>query len=77
MYGRAFGSEGTFVSVGVGAAYVGGSVLDQDRTLGLALEAQVLGWASSPVSLGVYGFANLNGRHSFGGITLGLRFGRP
>ena len=40
-------------------------------------EAQVLGWASSPVSLGVYGFANLNGRHSFGGITLGLRFGRP
>jgi len=76
LYGRMLRSEEATFSVGAGPAYVGGSVFDNERTFGLALEAQVFVQSSRAVSVGIYGFANVNQRGSFAGATLPLRFGR-
>jgi hypothetical protein len=76
LYGRVAQRDDGAFSFGLGPAYVGGSVLDDERTLGLALEAQVFVRTSGWLSVGVYGFGNLNGKSSFGGATLALRFGR-
>lgn len=75
-YGRVFGGEDTSYSIGAGPAYVGGSVFDDERTFGLALEAQAFIRTSASFSVGLYAFGNVNQRSSFAGVTLALRFGR-
>jgi len=77
LYGWSFGGEDAPFSIGAGPAYVGGSFIDQERTIGLALEAQAMGRVSGWLAVGVCGFGNLNGQSSFGGATLAVRFGRP
>ena len=74
-YGRVFGGEDTSYSIGAGPAYVGGSVFDDERTFGLALEAQAFIRTSASFSVGLYAFGNVNQRSSFAGVTLALRFG--
>jgi hypothetical protein len=75
VYGRVFGGEETSYSIGAGPAYVGGSVFDDKRTFGLALEAQAFIRTSASFSVGLYAFGNVNQRSSFAGVTLALRFG--
>lgn len=67
------GSTG-HASVGVGIA----AVPSEDEffhTVGLPLQFQFLFDVGGSVGLGLYGFANINSKQSFGGVTLSLSIG--
>jgi hypothetical protein len=77
--------KGAHASLALGPGLAGGDIgggffgtpTHFHSTLGLALQAQGFGIAFGALGLGLYGFANLNSRHSFGGVTLALQFGEP
>ena len=49
---------------------------DHASILGFPLEFQASYRPGKLLGVGLYGFANLNGRRSFGGVTLGVQLGR-
>jgi len=74
LLGRQWVGESALFSVGAGIGYLKGQHLPSS-TVGLALEARLIGRLSRRVGLGVYGFGNVNSQDSFWGATLALRFG--
>jgi hypothetical protein len=59
-----------------GGGVLSGGCRDVSGVIGLPFELQAFWRPGKVVGLGVYGFANLNGLQSFGGITLSLQVGR-
>lgn len=60
---------------GDGDGFLGGCQ-GQSTVIGLPLEAQASYRPGKLLGIGLYGFANLNRRRSFGGVTLGVQIGR-
>jgi hypothetical protein len=60
---------------GGGSGFLGGC-RDQSTVIGLPLEVQASYRPGKLLGIGLYGFANLNRRRSFGGVALGLQVGR-
>lgn len=78
LYGRArpSGSFHAAVAAGLGVATVRGGAGGTRRHLTVPLEGR-LGWRpTGVVGLVLVGFASINARRSFGGLTLGLELGR-
>ena len=53
-----------------------GGCQDQSAVMGFPLEVQASYRPGKLLGVGLYGFANLNSRRSFGGVTLGVQLGR-
>jgi hypothetical protein len=86
LYGLALKQEQVFVSVGVGLAFVEGSIShglfstkEPEKigpTIGIPVEAQLFWRPARFLGIGLYAFANLNSEEPFAGITLGFQFGK-
>jgi hypothetical protein len=74
LLGRQWSGASGLGSIAAGIGHVKGQHL-QGSTVGLALEARLMGRAGRGVGLGLYGFGNLNSKDSFFGLTLALRLG--
>lgn len=74
LLGRQWSGASGLGSIAAGIGHVKGQHLP-GSTVGLALEARLLGRVGRSVGLGLYGFGNLNAKDSFFGLTLALRFG--
>jgi hypothetical protein len=87
LYGRSTKSPGSQASIAAGIGFV--EITRQDfilffpiseikteRATGLALESQLFVQPASFLGLGLYGYANLNSKNSFYGVTLSLRLGK-
>ena len=86
LYGIILKQQPTFVSFGVGLAFVGGSISQGlfstkepekiGPTIGLPLEVQLFFRPARFLGIGLYGFANLNPEESFVGATISLQLGK-
>ena len=75
LYGFATRSRSGFASISAGAGIVGETTQRNGTLLsmGLPLETQLFYTPGSLISLGIYGFADINYYHSFAGFLLCLR----
>ena len=86
LYGLTLKQEQVLFSVGVGLAFVEGSIshgLFSSKppekigpTIGIPLEAQLFWRPTRFLGVGLYGFANLNPEEPFVGVTLSFQFGK-
>jgi len=74
LFGRQWRGGSGLGSIAVGAGYVTGQHF-AGSTLGLALEARLMAHVGRGFGFGLYGFANVNSKSSFFGVTLAVRFG--
>lgn len=81
--GLATRQKGAHASLALGPGIAGGEIgrglfgtpTQFHSTLGLAAQVQGFGIAFGALGLGLYGYANFNAHHSFGGLTLAIQFG--
>jgi hypothetical protein len=83
LYGRVLSDDAVFAAVGMGVAFVDGTRSEgvfgdpkpMDATIGLPLDVQLFVRLSRYVSVGLYGFANVNPEESFLGATVIIQAG--
>ncbi|MGD8897710.1 MAG: hypothetical protein PVJ73_16895 [Acidobacteriota bacterium] len=74
LLGRQWPRGSELGSIAAGVGYVRGQHL-AGSTLGLALETRLMARLGRGFGFGLYGFANINSKDTFFGVTLAVRFG--
>lgn len=86
LYGLPLKQEQVFISIGVGLAFVEGSIshglfslIPPEKigpTIGIPLEVQLFWRPTRFLGMGLYGFANLNPEEPYVGVTLSFQLGK-